>query len=73
MGSPLPGADAAGWGTFSADGRHAIAAFSDGTGILWDTDPERWKAHACRVAHRNLTAAEWRDFVPERAHRSVCP
>ena len=73
VGSPLPGADVGGWGTLLPDGRHAIAVFSDGTGIVWNTDPATWEAQACRVAHRNLTEAEWRDFLPERAYRAVCP
>ena len=40
---------------------------------MWDVDPADWSAHACRVAHRNLTRAEWRDLLPERAYRRVCP
>ena len=30
-------------------------------------------AHACHIAHRNLTRAEWRDFLPQRSYRDVCP
>ena len=72
IGAPLPGSDVGGWGTLFPDGGHAIAVFPDGTGIVWNTNPRDWKAHACRVAHRTLTKAEWRDFLPERAYRPTC-
>jgi WD40 repeat protein/DNA-binding SARP family transcriptional activator len=72
IGAPLPGADTGGWGLFFPDGRHTIAVFNSGTGVVWNTDPVAWKAHACRVAHRNLSRAEWRDFLPEWPHRRVC-
>jgi WD40 repeat protein len=73
VGGPLPGADTAGWGTFFPDGKRVIAVFDSGTGVVWNVDPAAWKATACRVAHRRLTRAEWRDFVPERSYRPVCP
>jgi WD40 repeat protein/DNA-binding SARP family transcriptional activator len=73
VGAPLPGSDVGGWGTFFADGGHAIAVFPDGTGVVWNTNPHDWQAHACRVAHRTLTEAEWRDFLPERTYRPTCP
>ena len=48
-----------GWGTSFPDGKHVIAVFSDGTGVVWNVDPTSWEEQACRVAHRNLTRAEW--------------
>jgi cytochrome c oxidase assembly factor CtaG len=42
-------------------------------GVIWNVDPDAWKVQACRVAHRNLTRTEWREFVPERGYRQVCP
>jgi WD40 repeat protein len=73
VGAPLPGADAAGWGTFFPDGKRVIAVFGSGTGIVWNVNPATWKRTACRVAHRNLTRAEWRNFLPERTYQRVCP
>ena len=73
IGSPLPGAEAGGWGVFGPDGRHLIAVFGSGIGVMWNVDPAAWKRHACRVAHRNLTRTEWRDLLQQRAYRAVCP
>ena len=73
IGSPLPGADVQGWGTFFPDGKHVLAVFADGTGIVWNVDPAAWEAQACRVAHRDLTRAEWRDFLPEQPYRQTFP
>jgi WD40 repeat protein/DNA-binding SARP family transcriptional activator len=71
IGSPLPG-DVRGWGTYYPDGNHVIAVFADGTGIIWNVDPASWAAHACQVAHRRLTRAEWRDFIPQRPYSPPC-
>ncbi len=73
IGAPLPGADAGGWGTFFPDGTRVIAVFPSGTGVIWNVDPRAWRSQACRVAHRNLSRAEWRDLVPERSYGVVCP
>ena len=43
VGSPLPGADVQGWGTYYPDGNHVIAVFADGTGVIWTVDPTTWE------------------------------
>jgi WD40 repeat protein len=73
VGAPLPGAGTGGWGTFFPDGARVIAAFWSGMGVVWNVDPAVWRAHACRIANRNLTRAESRDFLPERSYRRTCP
>jgi WD40 repeat protein len=73
VGSPLPGADVPGWGTYYPDGNRVIAVFADGTGVIWNVDPTAWEAHACQIAHRKLTRAEWRDFIPQRPYSQPCP
>jgi WD40 repeat protein len=73
VGAPLPGADAPGWGTVFPDGKQIVAAFWDGKGVVWNVDPHAWAAQACRIARRSLTRAEWRDFLPRRPYRRVCP
>jgi WD40 repeat protein/DNA-binding SARP family transcriptional activator len=72
LGTPLPGAQTGGWGLFFPNGRQAIAVFGWGNGIVWNLDPATWKKHACRVANRNLTRAEWHSFLPERRFSAVC-
>ena len=67
-----PGADTGGWGTFFPDGKQVIATFWSGVGVVWNVDPAAWRAHACRVANRELTHVEWHDFVPERSYRRIC-
>jgi WD40 repeat protein len=73
IGEPLPGADTGGWGLYEPDGKHLIAVFSTGTGMVWNVDPRAWRRHACQIAHRALTVAEWRDLLPHRSYRPVCP
>jgi len=73
IGAPLPGADTGGWGLAFPDGKHVIAVFNSGTGVIWNVDPAALKEQACRVAHRNLTPAEWRDLLPQRSYRHTCP
>ena len=73
IGAPLSGADLGGWGTYFPDGKQVAAAFWNGTGVVWNVDPQAWAAQACRIANRNLTRAEWHDFLPERPYRKVCP
>ena len=72
VGSPLPGADVGGWGTFFPDGKRVIAVFWSGIGVVWNVDHAAWSRQSCRIAHRTLTRAEWRDFVPERPFSPVC-
>ncbi|MFP4436001.1 MAG: hypothetical protein ACLFVO_02035 [Chloroflexaceae bacterium] len=32
-----------------------------------------WKSRACRIANRNLTAAEWRRYLGDRPYEQTCP
>ena len=47
----------------------------DDTGVIleWDPRPDAWEAHACKVAGRNLTQAEWAESFPGQAYRVTCP
>jgi WD40 repeat protein len=38
----------------------------------WDPRPDAWEAHACTVAGRNLTLAEWAELFPDQAYRTTC-
>jgi WD40 repeat protein len=44
-----------------------------GTPMVWDVDPAHWDAMACRIAGRNLTRAEWAQYVPGRPYQGTCP
>jgi len=72
VGSPLPGSNTTGWGTYFPNGRHVVSVFGSGVGVVWDVDPADWEREACAVANRELTPAEWHDSVPERGYRRVC-
>jgi hypothetical protein len=50
-----------------------VFAVSDGrAGLSWDVSPEDWKQHACAVAGRELTPAEWSDALPGRPYEALC-
>jgi hypothetical protein len=55
------------------DPGRVVITYSTGQIFEWDPGPASWEAHACRVAGRNLTEAEWAELFPDRAYRSTCP
>ena len=73
IGSPLPGGTTGGSGTFFPNGKEVVAVFQDGTGVLWNVDPNRWSTQACRIANRNFTHAEWSAYLPDRPYSKTCP
>jgi WD40 repeat protein len=74
VGAPLDFSERGGWGwgTYFPDGKRVIAVFDSGVGVVWDVDPTAWARQACRIANRDLTRAEWHDFLPNRRPASVC-
>jgi WD40 repeat protein len=44
-----------------------------GTPTVLDLDPSHWQATACRLAGRNLTRAEWAQYIPGRPYQTTCP
>jgi WD40 repeat protein len=44
-----------------------------GVAAVWDLDPDRWKRSACRLAGRNLSRAEWSEYLPGRRYERTCP
>jgi WD40 repeat protein len=58
---------------FSADGQYLAEAQVGGPVILRFVTPSGWAAEACRIADRNLTQAEWRQFVGDAAYQRTCP
>jgi WD40 repeat protein len=44
-----------------------------GEPIVWDLDPAHWDTTACKLAGRNLTQAEWQQYLPGRPYGATCP
>ncbi len=45
----------------------------DSTTNVWDLDVHHWEQAACRIAGRNLTRAEWHQYLPDQPYRRTCP
>ena len=42
--------------------------------VVWDLDPAHWVDAACQLAGRNLTHAEWDQYIGDLApYRQTCP
>ena len=51
---------------------HYFALYDNGTAMVWDVDPNRWKERACAVASRSLTREEWEKLLPRRGYQPAC-
>ena len=59
---------------WSPDGKTLASGSEDRTIILLDVSFESWKARACRRANRNLTRAEWKQYIGDiEPYRATCP
>jgi len=54
------------------DGSGLIAAYDTGRAYLWDIQPASLIKHACQVAGRQLTRAEWDEALPGRRYDPAC-
>jgi WD40 repeat protein len=59
----------------SPDGSLLALGALDTSGLvyLWDLDLTPWSDRACAIANRNLTDAEWRQYLGETPYRTTCP
>jgi WD40 repeat protein len=72
IGRALPGPPAFGRVGFDPKGNQLVAVYLDGTGLVWDVDPDHWKQRACSVANRTLSREEWKELLPERRYQPAC-
>ncbi len=68
----LPGPFGRASARFTPDGRQLFVLRDSGAAQRWEVSPEAWSRHACRVAARALTRAEWAEFVPDQPFRPIC-
>jgi DNA-binding SARP family transcriptional activator/WD40 repeat protein len=57
---------------FAPGGAYLFAIYNAGRAYRWDVRPSSWARHACAVAGRRLTRAEWEDALPERDYDPAC-
>jgi WD40 repeat protein len=74
VGAPLPGLPNRQVAPqFTPDGAHLLVIYGDGgRAYRWDVRPASWAQHACAVAGRTLTPAEWQDVLPQRDYAPAC-
>jgi WD40 repeat protein/DNA-binding SARP family transcriptional activator len=58
--------------TYLDDGHTLVLAYEDGSVLSLETDPAAWESHACAVAGRSFTRAEWNDAFPDRDYHETC-
>ena len=62
------------WATLRLDGGEMTIGGGPRGIQVWDLDPGRWAAAACRLAGRNLTKQEWTAYVGDLGgYRATCP
>jgi WD40 repeat protein len=54
------------------DAERVLLVYDTGEIFEWDPRPDAWEAHACTVAGRNLTRAEWDELFPGESYRTTC-
>jgi hypothetical protein len=59
---------------FTPDGAFRFAIYGDGAerAYRWNVRPSSRARHACTVAGRPLTRAQWRDALPDRHYDPAC-
>jgi WD40 repeat protein/DNA-binding SARP family transcriptional activator len=73
IGTPLPGLpNQQVLPHFTPDGAQLIASYGSGAAHLWDLRLDSLIRHACQIAGRRLSRAEWAEFVPGRSYEPAC-
>jgi hypothetical protein len=58
---------------FSPDGKALAAGAGPDGVVLGDVDLESWQRRAARIANRNFTRDEWRQYLPDEPYRATFP
>ncbi len=59
---------------FTANGERLFSASVDNTIVAHDLQPANWLVRTCRMINRNLTWAEWQQYLGEALpYQAVCP
>jgi len=51
----------------------SIGSYSNSGIALWNLDLGTWKERACQIANRNLTKAEWGQYMGKEPYQLTCP
>jgi WD40 repeat protein len=72
IGGPLTAGSGDMVGAAFVRGGRELAVVHERGGYLWDVRPSSWERHACAVAGRTLTRAEWENVLPHRDYSPAC-
>ena len=72
-GIPLPDATTGATVAYLPGGDSLLVSAPDGRTWTVDTHLAAWVERACRIAGRNLTQKEWKQFFPNRPYEITCP
>jgi hypothetical protein len=45
----------------------------NGLPLVWNMNPASWETIACQIAGRNISRAEWNEYLAGSPYRSTCP
>ncbi len=57
---------------FGPDREHLYAGTQDKKFLRWDVSDTLWIERACSLARRNLSLAEWRQYLPDKPYSKTC-
>ena len=72
LGQPLVDAPQYVWAMAASPDGSTLAVADQTFAVLWPLSDSAWRARACAVAHRDLTAPEWAEIAPDRRPRRLC-